>query len=189
MAAAWEGALNEADCPRTRKVALRSAMTMGPDRGGVFDVLLGLVRRSLGSRAGTARGASPGFTARDFVRAMSWLIAHEETAGPVNLAAPNPVPNPQFMRALRQAWWIGFGLPGAGLDVRGRRLLSADGDGTGPEKPAGGPRPAVGRGVRVRLPDVAGVGRDLCRRWRERRGAGLPTPRSESTCLTTPGAG
>ena len=34
--------------PRTRKVALRSAMTMSPDRGGIFDTLLGLVRRGLG---------------------------------------------------------------------------------------------------------------------------------------------
>jgi hypothetical protein len=31
----------------------------------------------------------------------------------VNLAAPNPLPNREFMRALREAWGIGFGLPAA----------------------------------------------------------------------------
>ena len=41
-----------ASTPRTRKIALRSAMTMSPDRGGVFDTLLGLVRRGLGGTRG-----------------------------------------------------------------------------------------------------------------------------------------
>src|SRR5215472_17734762 len=41
VARAWEQAANEAVVPRTRKVLLRSAMTMSPDRGGVFDILLG----------------------------------------------------------------------------------------------------------------------------------------------------
>ena len=36
------------ETPRTRKVALRSAMTFSPDAGGVFDVFLGLVRRGIG---------------------------------------------------------------------------------------------------------------------------------------------
>src|SRR5262249_4839317 len=43
VARAWERAAEEADTPGTRKVQLRSAMTMSPDCGGVFDVLLGLV--------------------------------------------------------------------------------------------------------------------------------------------------
>ena len=31
--------------------------------------------------------------------------------GSVNLAAPNPLPNRDFMRALRKAWGTGIGLP------------------------------------------------------------------------------
>ena len=46
---------DEATTPRTRKVALRSAMTMSPDAGGIFDTLLSLVRRGLGGRAGDGR--------------------------------------------------------------------------------------------------------------------------------------
>src|SRR5262249_42714156 len=42
VATAWERAANEAVVPHTRKVLLRSAITMSPDRGGAFDVLLGL---------------------------------------------------------------------------------------------------------------------------------------------------
>src|SRR5262249_20797799 len=39
VAQAWERTLDEAVTPRTRKVKLRSAMTMSPDLGGVFDTL------------------------------------------------------------------------------------------------------------------------------------------------------
>src|SRR5206468_905648 len=48
VARAWERTFNEIATDRTRKIALRSAMTLSPDPGGVFDALLGLVRRGLG---------------------------------------------------------------------------------------------------------------------------------------------
>lgn len=44
----WERAQQEAATPRTRKAALRAAMVMSPDRGGVFDVLLRMARLGLG---------------------------------------------------------------------------------------------------------------------------------------------
>src|SRR5205823_349843 len=47
----------------------------------------------------------------DFVRAVEFLIAHEELAGPVNLAAPQPLPQRDFMRALRRSWRVPAGLP------------------------------------------------------------------------------
>ena len=43
--------------------------------------------------------------------ALRWLIEHDELEGPVNLAAPNPLPNSEFMRVLRSAWGMPFGLP------------------------------------------------------------------------------
>ena len=48
VAKAWEQAAAECETPRTRKVLLRSALTLSPDPGGVFAALLGLVRRGLG---------------------------------------------------------------------------------------------------------------------------------------------
>src|SRR5262245_8677844 len=114
VARAWEQALAEAEVPHTRKVALRAAMVMSPDRGGVFDVLLGLVRRGLGGRAGDGRQFVSWVHDRDFVRAIDWLIGREGFEGAVNVAAPNPVPNTEFMRALRAAWGSRFGLPASG---------------------------------------------------------------------------
>ena len=37
VATSWEKALDSAHTPRTRKIAMRSAMTMSSDRGGVFE--------------------------------------------------------------------------------------------------------------------------------------------------------
>jgi uncharacterized protein (TIGR01777 family) len=113
VARAWETALAEAVVPGTRKVALRSAMTMSPDRGGIFDTLLGLVRRGLGGTAGDGRQYISWIHHRDFVRAVRWLIEHDDVSGPVNLAAPEPLPNAEFMRALREAWGARIGLPAA----------------------------------------------------------------------------
>ena len=110
VAKAWEQAINEAVTPRTRKVLLRSAVTMSPDRDGVFDVLLGLTRRGLGGSNGDGKQFVSWIHETDFVRAVNWVIDHE-MEGAVNLASPNPLPNSDFMRELRRASGVKFGLP------------------------------------------------------------------------------
>ena len=73
-------------------------MTMSPDRGGVFDTLLTLVRRGLGGTSGDGRQYVSWVHHEDFTRAIRWLIAHDDVAGPVNVSAPEPLPNAAFMR-------------------------------------------------------------------------------------------
>ena len=112
---AWEDAARTeaARLPATRQVLLRSAITLSPDRGGAFDVLLGLVRRGLGGTDGDGRQFVSWIHEADFVRAVYRLLEDDTFSGPVNLAAPAPLPNAEFMHGLRQAWGIGFGLPAA----------------------------------------------------------------------------
>jgi uncharacterized protein (TIGR01777 family) len=111
VATAWEETLAQAVTPRTRKVALRSAMIMSPDRGGIFDTLLGLVRRGLGGTAGDGRQYVSWIHDTDFVRAVRWLIARPDVQGAINLAAPLPLPYRDFMAALRRAAGVPVGLP------------------------------------------------------------------------------
>jgi uncharacterized protein (TIGR01777 family) len=111
IAERWERAQEEADTPHTRKVALRSAMVMSPDRGGVFDVLRTMVRLGLGGPvAGGAQYVS-WIHEDDFVRAVEFLVDRDDLAGPVNLAAPGPLPHRAFMRDLRAAQGMPVGLP------------------------------------------------------------------------------
>lgn len=166
VATSWERALDEAITPHTRKVKLRSAITMSPDRGGAFDVLLRLVRFGLGGAAGSGRQYVSWMHDQDFLRAVSWLIEHEEIEGPVNLAAPNPLPNAEFMRALRQAWGASFGLPApAWLLEVGAVFLRTE-----TELVLKSRRVIPGRllhgGFTFRFPDWPEAARDLCRRWR-----------------------
>lgn len=111
VAKRWEEAFFAAVTPRTRKVVLRSAMTMSADKGAVFDVLLQLVRLGLGGRHASGKQFVSWIHEADFVRSIDFLIGHAELSGPINVAAPHPVPNCEFMTTLRQAWGMPFGLP------------------------------------------------------------------------------
>ncbi len=78
VAKAWEDAFFSTPTPLTRKVAIRSAMTFSPDRGGVFDVFLSLVRHGLGGRQGDGRQFVSWIHEVDFVRAVELLMACEK---------------------------------------------------------------------------------------------------------------
>ncbi|MFG1677556.1 TIGR01777 family oxidoreductase [Micromonospora sp. NPDC049282] len=110
----WEAAQERAATPHTRKVALRSAMVMSPDRGGVFDVLSWLARLGLGGPVAGGRQYVSWIHDQDFVRAVRFLIDRDDLTGPVNLAAPDPLPQREFMRELRSAWRMPVGLPATG---------------------------------------------------------------------------
>ncbi|HSD28468.1 MAG TPA: TIGR01777 family oxidoreductase [Vicinamibacteria bacterium] len=170
VATAWERSCEEARLPHTRKVLLRSAITLSPERGGIFDVLLGLVRRGLGGTAGDGRQWVSWVHHEDFVRALYWLIDHEEIDGPVNVAAPGPLPNADFMRALREAWGTRIGLPAARwmlevgavflrteteLVLKSRRVI---------------PGRLLEGGFAFRHPTWPEAARALCREWRTVRG-------------------
>ena len=110
----WEDAFFSTSTPRTRKVAMRSAIVLSPDRGSIFEALLNLVRWGLGGKVGTGRQFVSWMHGEDFIRAVDWLMAKEDFAGVVNLASPNPLPNEEFMRVFRKAWGARIGLPASG---------------------------------------------------------------------------
>jgi NAD dependent epimerase/dehydratase family enzyme len=88
-------------------------MSMSPDRGRIFDVLLRPVGFGLGGASGSGRQFVSWIHERDYVRAIDYLIYKEEIAGRVNIAAPAPLPNSEFMGALRRAWGRRVGPPAA----------------------------------------------------------------------------
>lgn len=167
IAKAWEAAAQAVPLPRTRLVLLRSAMTMSADRGGIFDVLLRLVRFGLGGTPGDGRQYVSWMHGEDFVRAVQWLIAHEELSGPVNLAAPEPLPFAEFLRLLRRAWGKRIGLPA----MRWMLEVGAFVMRTETELVLKSRRVVPGRlldsGFPFHFPQWEGAAKDLCRAWRE----------------------
>lgn len=127
IARAWELALAAADTPNTRKVALRTGFMMSPDPGGVFDVLMWLVRRGLGGSFYGGRQFVSWLYDEDLLEIVRFLIEHDEVEGPVNLTAPEPLPNHAFMAALRSAAGVPVGLPILpGMAELGARWLGTD---------------------------------------------------------------
>lgn len=166
VARAWERALDEANTPNTRKVAMRTAIVLGPDRGGIFDVLLGLVRRGVGGTAGDGRQYISWIHDEDLVAALYFLIEHDDLDGAINVAAPEPLPNAEFMRALRQAWGTRVGLPATAWMLE----LGAVFMRTETELILKSRRVAPGRlldaGFAFRHPSWPEAARSLCAAWR-----------------------
>ena len=119
----WEETFFATPTPATRKVALRSAIIFSPDRGGPFALLSRLVRLGLGGANGSGHQFVSWIHDADFVRAIDLLLTGDSWAGIVNLASPHPLPNREFMRALRQAWSVPIGLPAAGWMIGAAGLL------------------------------------------------------------------
>src|ERR1700678_2014596 len=111
VATAWEDSFFSAKVDKTPKIALRSAMVMSPDHGGVFDTLLRLVRFGLGGASGSGKQFISWIHDQDFLRSIQYLIDHDDLDGAINIASPNPLPNAEFMADLRKAWGRRIGLP------------------------------------------------------------------------------
>ena len=111
IAKAWERALDEADTPDTRRVAMRTAIVMSPDSGSPFRLILGLTRLGLGGWWGSGRQYVSWVHDRDLVRAVYWLLNHDDLSGPVNIASSGPLPQRDFIREVRRAARVPIGLP------------------------------------------------------------------------------
>ena len=167
VATSWERTLNEAETPWTRKVLLRSAMTMSPDRGGIFDVLLRLVRLGLGGNVGDGRQFVSWIHDQDFVAAVQWLVDHEEISGPVNLASPNPLPYSEFMRALRTAMGMPIGLPATKWMVEiGTFLMRTESELVLKSRRVV-PTRLLQSGFNFRYPFWQEAAKELCARWEQ----------------------
>jgi uncharacterized protein len=169
VATSWEQSFFSANTPNTRRIAVRSAVTMSPDPGGIFCQLLRLVRFGLGGAAASGKQFVSWIHDTDFLRGIDYLIDHEELDGPINLAAPNPLPNCDFMQTLRHAAGVPTGLPSTRLMLEvGAWFL-----GTETELILKSRRVIPGRllqsGFCFCFPDWASAAVDLVGRYRTRR--------------------
>ncbi len=169
VARSWEAAVDQFALPATRVVKLRSSVILSPDAGGIFDTMLGLVNVGLGGTSGDGRQFVSWIHDADFVRSLDWIIAREHLSGAINVAAPNPLPNAEFMRVLRRAWGIRIGLPATAWMLEVGALFM----GTETELLLKSRRVVPGMllqdGLRLEYPEWEAAARDLCSRWRATR--------------------
>jgi uncharacterized protein len=108
---AWEQAFDDAPAEDTRKAALRMSIVFGTIEGGVFRIMRRLTKLGLGGRMGNGEQFVSWTHEHDFVRAVKWVLTHEELSGPVNIASPNPLTNAEMMATFRRVCGVPFGLP------------------------------------------------------------------------------
>jgi uncharacterized protein len=143
-------------------------VVMSPTPGGAVALLLNLVRLSLGGTQGNGRQFVSWIHALDFARAVEFLIARDDMEGVVNISSPNPLPNREFMAALREAFGMPNGIPAprpllelaalvlrteTELVLKSRRVV---------------PRRLLDAGFEFQFPEWPQAADDLVRQWRAR---------------------
>ncbi|MBS1564212.1 MAG: TIGR01777 family oxidoreductase, partial [Bacteroidetes bacterium] len=117
----WEKTFYGQRTPFTRKVALRTAVTLS--NGGVLVPYFRLLKFALGGRQGNGRQMYSWVHVEDIGRMVEWLYDNKNCEGTYNCAAPGPVTNDYFMKTLRRITGHKIGLPApAWLLAIGARL-------------------------------------------------------------------
>jgi uncharacterized protein len=131
------------------------------------------VRRGLGGSAGDGRQFMSWIHDEDFVAAIRWLIEHDDVDDVVNVAAPDPLPNAEFMRLLREASGVSVGLPASKwmleigavfirteteLILKSRRVV---------------PTRLLEHGFHLQVPAWRDTARDLVQQWKLKLDAGV----------------
>ena len=165
IALAWEAALDSAPTPRTRKVLLRSAMVMSADAGGVFSAFATLCSLGMGPQGDGTQYIS-WIHEQDFIAALDFIIRHEHLTGAINLCAPQPLTNREFVATLHSAlgrrlsvcaprWLLEIGAfiirTETELLLKSRRVI---------------PGRLLDSGFHFQFPDWPSAADDLVRRWR-----------------------
>ncbi len=92
-----------------RRVIVRNAIVLDR-RKGLFPLMCLPARIFLGGRLGDGRNAVPWIHVSDHVRALSFMLEHQDAAGAYNLVAPGASSNAQFMgaicAALGRPYWL-----------------------------------------------------------------------------------
>ncbi|MBV9792227.1 MAG: TIGR01777 family oxidoreductase, partial [Chloroflexi bacterium] len=107
----WERTFFAAQTSHTRKVALRTAIVFGKGQGSPMEAYQMIVRLGLGGQQGSGKQFVSWVHLDDFIASIQWIIDHPELEGPINIAAPNPRTNADFMRILRLVSRQPLGLP------------------------------------------------------------------------------
>lgn len=110
VATNWEDAFFSFNLPKTRQVALRTAIVLGKG-GGVMTPYQYLTRFGLGGKQGSGKQMFSWIHEEDMFQIALFLKERDDLSGVFNCSAPNPVTNKELMRLMRTHLKMPFGLP------------------------------------------------------------------------------
>lgn len=109
IAKSWEKAFYDVETNKTLKTAVRTSIVLGKN-GGAFIPLKRLTQLGFGGKNGNGNQFVSWIHELDFARAISFII-EKRLEGNINVVSPKPQRNVDFMRELRKAVGIPFGIP------------------------------------------------------------------------------
>jgi uncharacterized protein (TIGR01777 family) len=98
----WENATRPVEDLGIRRIITRSAVVIAR-KGGLFPLMALPTRLFFGGMFGDGSQAIPWIHLADEIRAMKFLLEHDNAHGAFNLVAPTPTSNAEFMRAIASA--------------------------------------------------------------------------------------
>lgn len=108
IAKSWEKEFYAIVIPGVRKIALRTSIVLGKN-GGAFPKLKTITRLGMGGKQGRGDQFVSWIHIDDFCKAIDFLI-NSTLSGSVNVTAPNPKANKDFMRDLRKQLGVSIGI-------------------------------------------------------------------------------
>ncbi len=105
---AWEKEFFSTTIPEVRKVALRTSIVLGND-GGALPKMKMITRLGMGGKQGRGHQKISWIHIDDFCKSIDFLI-QSDLDGVVNITAPQPETNIDFMSQLRKSMKMPFGI-------------------------------------------------------------------------------
>lgn len=105
----WEEELFRIKNEKIRKVALRTSIVLGKN-GGAFPKLRQVTKSGLGGNQGRGDQKVSWIHIDDFCRVVEWIIDNENIGGAINVTAPQPLSNEDFMKKIRNQLKVPFGV-------------------------------------------------------------------------------
>ena len=102
LARDWEAEALKAEELGVRVVLLRNGLILSRD-GGILKKILPPFRLGLGGKIGSGAQWMPWIHLEDAIGLIRHAIEHEAVRGPLNVVAPEPVTNAEFVRAIGEA--------------------------------------------------------------------------------------
>jgi uncharacterized protein len=158
---AWEAAAREAEKVGVRVVVVRTGLVLDPEHGLLKQLLLPFKLGVGGPLAGGAQ-YMPWIHVHDEVRLLLWALDTDHASGTYNAAAPNPVTNREFSKALGRVLGRPAVVPVPKLALRVRFGDELGGVAAGGQRTV--PRRALDAGFEFRHPELEPALGDLLRR-------------------------
>ena len=114
----WEKEFFKFQSKEVRQIALRISFILG-SQSGAFPFLRRLTKLGLGGAQGSGNQWMSWLHQDDWISIVHFLINNKHISGPINLSAPKPLTNRDFMKSLRSLEApMGIGIPAPAIGVK-----------------------------------------------------------------------